>query len=88
MTKTTKGEDQTFEDALSALDQHVRQLEKGDLSLDASLTIFEEGTRLVRLCESMLQAAKGRIDQLIADTDGNMRTEPFTDDTTTSGRAR
>ena len=50
-----------FEDALSKLEKVVSQLEKGDISLEDSLKLFEEGIRLSRLCNQKLDEAEKRV---------------------------
>ncbi len=53
-----------FESALAELEQIVKQLEEGDLPLDASLALFERGVALSRYCHDQLGAAERRIEQL------------------------
>lgn len=55
----------TYEEALAKLEESVRQLEKGALSLDDSLKAFEGGIKWSRLCEEKLSEAKGRVEMLI-----------------------
>lgn len=62
---------QTFESSLGALEKIVRKLEDGDLSLEESLKLFEEGVRLSRECQERLNQAERRIEILLKDTDGN-----------------
>jgi exodeoxyribonuclease VII small subunit len=66
-----------FEDALGRLEQIVDQLEGGGLSLEASLTVFEEGVGLARRCARYLDEAEKRIELLTRDERGALRTEPF-----------
>jgi len=54
-----------FETTVEKLEGIVRKLENGDLTLEESLKAFEEGIGLARSCEKMLQAAKGKVEQLI-----------------------
>lgn len=65
-----------FEAAMARLEEIVHALEAGNLSLDDSLRVFEEGTRLLRLCTRRLEAAERRIEILLQD-EGGTRTEPF-----------
>ena len=51
----------TFEEALNRLDEIVRHLEKGDLPLSESLTLFEEGTALMSVCSNMLDEAEQKV---------------------------
>lgn len=66
-----------FEDALKKLESVVSELESGDLSLDTSLAKYEEGIRLVRLCQKKLEIAKKRIEILVKTKDGKIKIEPF-----------
>jgi exodeoxyribonuclease VII small subunit len=54
-----------FEDALSRLEEIVRTLEKGDAPLDGALAVFEEGTRLARICTEALDKAEQKVTELI-----------------------
>jgi exodeoxyribonuclease VII small subunit len=62
---------QTFESSLAALEKIVRKLEQGDLSLEESLKLFEEGVKLSRECQERLNQAERRIEILLKDSDGN-----------------
>ncbi len=55
----------SFDSALERLQQIVRSLETGTLSLEESLRSFEEGVRLARSCQSHLTVAEQRVEQLI-----------------------
>jgi exodeoxyribonuclease VII small subunit len=65
----------TFEQALQQLEQIVQKLEKGELPLEDSLKLYEDGIRLSRLCHGKLEEAEGRIEVLLKDARG----EPITD---------
>jgi exodeoxyribonuclease VII small subunit len=65
-----------FEDAMKELEEIVKRLESGDLSLEESLKIFEEGIALSRYCFKKLEEAEKKISILIAD-EGGIRQEPF-----------
>lgn len=68
----------TFETALDQLQQTVKKLESGELSLDQALKSFEEGVKLTRLCQDQLSAAEKKVDILIkANADGTIETQPF-----------
>lgn len=56
-----------FEAAMAELDEVVKAMESGELTLEQSLTRFERGVALVKQCQSTLQAAELRIEQLTAD---------------------
>jgi exodeoxyribonuclease VII small subunit len=60
----------TFEQALVELEQIVQKLEKGELPLEDSLRLYEEGIRLSRLCHGKLEEAEGRIEVLLKDSRG------------------
>lgn len=68
---------QTFEKSLSALEKIVRQLEEGDLSLEESLKLFEDGVKLSRECQERLNQAERRIEVLLKDEAGNPVLEPI-----------
>lgn len=70
-----KTEPMTYEQALERLEQVVRELERGDLSLDASLELFQEGVELTRLCSQMLDEAERKIEKLTLDESGRPRLE-------------
>jgi exodeoxyribonuclease VII small subunit len=55
----------TFEEQLKTLETVVERLEKGDLPLEESLTLFEQGVTLADACKSQLDAADGRIQVLL-----------------------
>jgi exodeoxyribonuclease VII small subunit len=63
--------EQTFEASLNELEKIVKQLEDGDLSLEESLRIFEQGVKLSRECQQRLAQAERRIEVLLKDADGN-----------------
>jgi exodeoxyribonuclease VII small subunit len=60
-------EELSFEEALLELEQTVAQLESGNLTLDASLSLFERGRRLAAYCGLLLDKAQLRIEQLTED---------------------
>ena len=60
----------TFETSLDALEQIVRELERGDLPLEKSLELFEQGIRLSRECQERLNQAERRIEVLMRDNQG------------------
>ncbi len=68
---------QSFESSLKKLEEIVKKMEDGDLALDQSLKIFEEGTKLVQFCENALNEAEGRVEQLITQTQGKKQRVPF-----------
>jgi exodeoxyribonuclease VII small subunit len=66
-----------FEESLKKLETIVEQLEKGDLSLEDSLKLFEEGVALSATCKKELDAAEGKVQMLIKQRDGSLKAEPF-----------
>lgn len=68
----------TFELALQRLEEIVARLESGELTLDESLALFEEGVRLSRICGARLSEAEQKIEKLIERSDGTISSEPLT----------
>src|ERR1044072_3854395 len=79
--KMSNGAEQggTLEASLEALEQIVRQLENGDLPLDKSLELFEQGIRLSRECQDRLSQAERRIEILLRDNQGRPVVSAFTE---------
>ena len=67
----------SFEDSLKKLETIVAQLEKGDLPLEESLKIFEQGVGLSAACKTELDAAEGKVQMLVKQRDGSTKTENF-----------
>ena len=67
----------TFEESIARLDEIVRALEKGDATLDASLSLFEEGTALIKSCGQMLDTAEQKVVKLRKGPDGLPQELPF-----------
>ena len=67
----------SFEQALKRLDEIVRHLEKGDLPLKDSLTLFEEGTKLLSSCNTMLEEAEQKVVRLRKGADRSPEELPF-----------
>jgi exodeoxyribonuclease VII small subunit len=68
--KKTEAKAKTFETQLAALERIVRELERGDLPLEESLKLFEEGVKLSRECQERLNQAERRIEVLLRDGEG------------------
>ena len=66
-----------FETAVEKLEQIVRKLEGGNLTLEESLKAFEEGIGLTRTCEKLLQEAKGKVEKLVKKESGKIEIQPF-----------
>ncbi len=75
-----------FEEALSKLEEIVSKLEKGDIPLEESLKLFEEGIRLSRSCNQKLDEAEKRVEILLKDREGIFKPQPF-DPSTSSGQS-
>ena len=69
--------DLKFEDCLARLEQIVGALESGNLPLEESLKVFEEGVALARRCGRYLEEAERRIEMLAKDESGALTTRPF-----------
>ena len=69
----------SFENNMQRLEQIVRALERGDVPLDESLKLFQEGTDLVRSCQNMLDNAKQQVQKVLTDANGMPMMEEFTD---------
>ena len=67
----------TFEESLKKLEAIVEQLEKGDLPLEESLKLFEQGVDLSAVCKKELDEAEGKVQTLIKQRDGSLKTTPF-----------
>ena len=67
----------TFEASMQRLDEIVKQLEKGDVPLDASLALFEEGSHLLKTCNTLLDPAEQKVVQLKKGSDGAPVELPF-----------
>lgn len=68
----------SFEEALRRLEAIVQQLERGDVPLDQSITLYEEGDKLRAQCQARLAAADARIQQIVSGADGSAsNTAPF-----------
>ena len=61
----------SFEQALRALEDVVRQLEGGEVPLEESIGLYERGEALRRHCQARLDAAQARIEAIVAGADGN-----------------
>ena len=66
-----------FEDALSKLEKIVSKLEDGDIALEESLRLFEEGIRLSRFCNQKLDEAEKKVEILLKDKNGVLKAYPF-----------
>lgn len=69
-----------FEQAMARLEAIVGELEKGDLPLDESLKIFEEGIRLSKNCLKVLEEAERKVEVLLQDKNGKKQLRAFSSD--------
>lgn len=77
VTTAKQAEDElTFEKALEKLEDHVRTLEQGELTLDESLAIFEDGMKLAKFCGNKLNEAEEKI-EILLEKNGGIIKEPF-----------
>jgi exodeoxyribonuclease VII small subunit len=67
----------SFEESLTKLEEIVAQLERGDLPLEDSVLMFEEGSRLSAECRKQLEQAEGKVEMLVKQRDGSVKREPF-----------
>lgn len=74
----------TFESSLEELERIVRNLEEGDLPLEKSLELFEQGVKLSRECQERLSQAERRIEILMRDNQGRSATRLFEPENETS----
>ena len=73
-----KPKEPSFEDGLKRLEAIVKELEQGELALERSLALYEEGTALNRALGLRLDDAERRIEVLTRGADGTIETAPFT----------
>ncbi len=74
------GKKLSFEQSMARLDEIVRHLEKGDMPLNDSLALFEEGTALIRSCEEQLDEAEQKVVKLRKGPDRQPEELPFEDE--------
>jgi exodeoxyribonuclease VII small subunit len=77
----TPADGPSFEAAIKRLSEIVQTLERGEMPLEESLRLFEEGVKLSRVSQQRLDSAEKRVEQLLAvDEQGRARTQPFATD--------
>ena len=69
--------EKTFEDAMSSLENIVKDLEGGDLSLEDSFKAFEEGMNLVKFCSGKLEEVEQKVTMLVKDSNGKYIRQGF-----------
>ena len=67
----------TFEESMARLEQIFRAMERGDVPLEESLKLFQEGTELVRSCGKLLDEAQLQVKKILTDVSGNPVEEDF-----------
>ena len=67
----------TFEQAMARLEEIVKLLEQGEAPLEGALSLFEEGTKLMKKCSAQLDRAEQKVTKLLAGPDGTPVEEPF-----------
>lgn len=72
----------TFEENMMRLEQIVRAMERGDVALEESLKLFQEGTELVGSCTKLLDEAELQVKKISVATDGSPVEEAFSDEST------
>lgn len=72
-------ENKTFEQNLRRLEEIVRAMERGDVALEESLKLFQEGTELVRSCGKLLDDAEQQVKLVLSGPDGEPVEEDFVD---------
>jgi exodeoxyribonuclease VII small subunit len=78
--KKTEAQGKNFEASLAALERVVRELERGDLPLEESLKLFEQGVKLSRECQERLNQAERRVEILLRDPEGRPVLRAFADE--------
>lgn len=68
---------ETFEKNMDRLEEIVARMEKEEVSLEDSMKLFEEGVKLARTCSERLDKAEKKIEILVKEKDGEIKTEPF-----------
>ena len=71
---------QSFEQNMTRLEQIVRAMERGDVALEESLKLFQEGTELVRSCNKLLDEAQLQVKKIMTAPDGSPVEEEFVDE--------
>lgn len=72
--------EKTFEEAMERLEEIVTTMEQGEIPLEESLKLFEEGTALVRRCTDVLDKAQLRVTQVMAGPEGEPKETEFDHD--------
>ena len=73
-------QNKSFENNMQRLEQIVRAMERGDVPLEESLKLFQEGTELVRSCNELLDNAQLQVKMIMTAPDGSPKEEDFPHD--------
>ena len=73
-------QNKTFEESMARLEQIVRAMERGDVALEESLKLFQEGTELVRSCQKLLDDAQLQVKKILTAPAGSPVEEDFQDE--------
>lgn len=73
-------QNKTFEESMARLEQIVRAMERGDVALEESLKLFQEGTELVHSCQKLLDEAELQVKRIMTAPDGSPVEEDFRDE--------
>ncbi len=75
--KAIKPEEMTFEQAVERLEEIVALMESGETDLDSMVKLFEEGRKLVDICNKKLTEIERKVEKLTRSSDGTIKAEPF-----------
>lgn len=79
--QNSEGGELKFETALKRMEEIVAKLEGGDIELEKSIAIFEEGVKMSKILQKKLDEAEQKIERLVRERDGSLATEPMADPT-------
>ena len=77
---STNTQNKTFEENMARLEQIVQSMDRGDISLEESLKLFQEGTALVESCGKLLDEAEMIVTKIVTNPDGTPGEERFADE--------
>ena len=70
---------QTFEGAMTRIEEISNLLEQGELPIEEALSLYEEGAKLLKYCSGVLEKAEQKVALIRKDSDGEPKEEPFDD---------
>ena len=82
MTAPAAPQSGTYSESAKALDEILAQFKEGKLSIEESIELFETGVQHLKVCQSLLKDARGKVEVLVKSLqeDGEMVVEPFSED--------